>query len=188
MNSAALLLWGIWDSLYQRCTRLQYVDKGSNIFRIVLLRYRGEVLTTADNRHICPGDLILRLHIHNYRFAQLCKGVKDETRVVLLLRREILSSLPQLAQYVASLPQADQVKGIVGTTMLYKGVTRIGYSVSDVPMNWFFRYKKWYLRYLLLLVHPQGLKRFRQADVSQPLKRVYMSKEELFNRYLSSTS
>ncbi|MBO8165015.1 MAG: hypothetical protein H0Z34_15070 [Brevibacillus sp.] len=183
MNAGILSLWGVWDAIYQRCTRLQYVDKGKNIFRIVQLRYRGEVLTTADGQLIRPGDRIIKLHIHNYYLATRFQGITSDTRMGLLLRQYILISLPQLAAYVASLPQAEQIKGIVGTTMLAKGAEQLGFSVSEVPMTLFFRYKSWYLKLMLSLIHPDGFKRVR----NQPelvLKRVYMSKDELFRRYL----
>lgn len=186
MNAGILSLWGIWDSVYQSCTRLTYIEKGQNIFRVVCLRYRGEQLLIDSNSTIKHGDLILKIHIHNYLFANLCKGVKNETRMILLLRRHILHSLPQLAEYLASHPRVDEIKGIVGTTMLYKGVEPIGFSISDVPMTWFFRYKRWYLRLMLRIIHPDGMRRLETFDRNLPLKRVYMSKEDLFKRYLNS--
>ena len=164
MNTNLLMLWGYWDEIYQRCTRLTYIEKGNNIFRVVPLRYRGETLRTSDERTIHDGDLILKIHIHNYYFATLCRGVQDELRVALLLRRQ-------------------QIKGIVGTTMLHKGVAPLGFSISDVPMNWFFRYKRWYLRLMLRLVHPNGKRRVQTWKHDMPLKRVYMSKELLLARY-----
>ncbi|GEC89027.1 MULTISPECIES: YkoP family protein [Brevibacillus] len=183
MNTSLLMLWGYWDEIYQRCTRLTYIEKGKNIFRVVVLRYRGEPLVTTDNYIIHEGDLILKLHIHNYYFATLCKEVKDELRVALLLRRHILQSLPQLARFLNSMENKDQIKGIVGTTMLDKGVKPLGFSISDVPMSWFFRYKRWYLRLMLRFVHPNGKQRLQSWNHEMPLKRVYMSKELLLNRY-----
>jgi hypothetical protein len=184
MNTGILMLWGVWDTIYQRCTRLRYIDKGNNIFRIVLLRYRGEPLVTTDQRVICHGDLILKLHIHNYYFATLCKGVKDDLRVALLLRHHIMRSLPQLAAYLDGHEERERIKGVVGTTMLHKGVKPLGFSISDVPMTWFFRYKRWYLRLMVRLIHPDGKRRIERWDREMPLKRVYMSKEELLRRYL----
>lgn len=183
MNTSLLMLWGCWDEIYQRCTRLTYIEKGNNIFRVVTLRYRGEPLLTTDHRIICDGDLILKIHIHNYYFAKLCKGVKDELRLVLLLRRHILLSLPKLATFLDSMENKEQIKGIVGTTMLHKGVSPLGFSISDVPMNWFFKYKRWYLRLMLRIVHPDGRRRLRTWNHEMPLKRVYMSKEQLLQRY-----
>ncbi|QRG66095.1 YkoP family protein [Brevibacillus choshinensis] len=183
MNSSLLVLWGLWDDVYQRCTRLKYIEKGANIFRVVPLRYRGETLVTSDNQTIFNGDLIVKIHIHNYYFATLCKGVKDDLRVALLLRRQIMVSLPKLAAYLESMPERERIKGIVGTTMLHKGVQPLGFSISDVPMNWFFRYKRWYLRLLLRIVHPDGKKRVQTWNHEMPLKRVYMSKEALLKRY-----
>ncbi len=184
MNTGILRLWGAWDNIYQRCTRLRYIEKGNNIFRIVVLRYRGEPLITSDNRTIQKGDLVIKLHIHNYYFATLSKDIKDELRVVLLLRRHIQKSLPQLAAYLASMEEVDEIKGIVGTTMLHKGVEPLGFTISDVPMGPFFRVKRKYLRLLVYLMHPDGKERLQRWDQMMPLKRVYMSKEELFNRYL----
>jgi hypothetical protein len=178
------MLWGVWDTIYQRCTRLRYVDKDNNIFRVVLLRYRGEPLVTSDQRVIRDGDLILKLHIHNYYFAKQSQGVKDDLRLVLLLRHHIMRSLPQLAAYLDGHKDRDRIKGIVGTTMLHKGVKPLGFSISDVPMNWFFRYKRWYLRLMVRLIHPDGKRRIQRWDREMPLKRVYMSKEELLRRYL----
>jgi len=183
MNTSLLVLWGYWDWIYQHCTRLRYVDKGNNIFRIVLLRYRGEPLYTSDQRTIQKGDLILKIHIHNYYFANLCKGIKDDLRVALLLRRHIMLSLPKLAAYVEQLENKEQIKGIVGTTMLHKGVEPLGFSISDVPMNWFYRYKRWYLRLMMRIIHPEGKRRIKSPDMQMPLKRVYMSRETLLERY-----
>lgn len=184
MNTGLLILWGIWDNIYQRCTRLRYIEKGNNIFRIVRMRYRGEPLFTSDNRVIDTGDLILKLHIHNYYFATLCRGLRDDLRVALLLRQQILHSLPQLAAYLNRMEERDEIKGIVGTTMLNKGVEPLGFSISDVPMGLFFRYKRWYLKLMLRMIHPDGKGRMKTLNHEMPLKRVYMSKEELLRRYL----
>lgn len=186
MNTGLLMLWGYWDSIYQRCTRLRYVEKGNNIFRIVLLRYRGEPLITSDQRIINPGDLILKLHIHNYYYATLCKGIKNDLRLALLLRRHIMLSLPKLAAYLERLERREEIKGIVGTTMLHKGVEPLGFSISDVPMTWFFRYKRWYLRLMLRIIHPEGKRRVQSWKQEMPLKRVYMSKDQLLGRYGST--
>lgn len=183
MNSGLLMLWGYWDSIYQRCTRLRYVEKGNNIFRIVLLRYRGEPLFTSDQQTISPGDLIVKLHIHNYYFATLCKGIKDDLRLALLLRRHIMLSLPKLAACLERLERREEIKGIVGTTMLHKGVEPLGFSISDVPMTWFFRYKRWYLRLMMRIIHPEGKRRVQSRKQQMPLKRVYMSKDQLLSRY-----
>ena len=188
MNTSLLMLWGFWDEIYQRCTRLKYIEKGNNIFRIVPLRYRGESLVTSDGQSIHKGDLIVKIHIHNYYFATLCNGVKDELRVALLLRRHIMQSLPKLAAYLEGMNNREEIKGIVGTTMLHKGVQPLGFSISDVPMNALFRFKRWYLYLLIRLIHPDGKRRVQTRRQDIPLKRVYMSKEHLLNRYGSNSN
>jgi hypothetical protein len=188
MKTGLLVLWGIWDRLYVVCTRLRYIEEKKNVFRIVLLRYRGETLRTAGGGIIRKGDLIVKLHLHNYYLATLFHGLRNETRMVLILRQQILRSLPQLASYLKQLPYADQIKGIVGTTMLAKGVEHLGFSVSEVPLTWFFRYKRWYLKWMIRLIHPEGAKRVKDHDNQLKLSRVYMSTEELFQRYLQEST
>lgn len=184
MNHGILTAWQIWDYIYEHCTRLQYIDKKNNIFRIVILRYRGEPLYTGDNQVIQSGDPIVKLHIHNCRLA---KKFKDEThlaRLGLRLRREILDSLPMLAHYVYTNEACQNVKGIVGTTLLYRGAQGLGFHVSDVKENWFYRYKTAYLKLMMLIMHPDGKKRLHSNRQDFRLKRVYMSRDELINRYL----
>jgi len=183
MNLPILSLWGVWDTIYQRCTRLQYVEKGKNIFRFVLLRYRGEPLISKNATVISSGDLIIKLHIHNYFFATQCYGIKNDARVALILRKHIVSSLPDLARLVAEHPRAEEIKGIVGTTMIDKGVEYLGFSVSDVPCSLFFRCKRWYLLFMRKIIHPDGGK-LRRDEHDMRLKRVFMSKDELLDLYL----
>ncbi|MBO8170412.1 MAG: hypothetical protein H0Z33_00795 [Bacillaceae bacterium] len=184
MNNALIWAWEIWDQIYERCTRLEYIDRHNNIFRIVLLTYRGNPLTTGDGKIINHGDPIIKLHIHNCRLARKFSGVTSDVKLGLLLRKEILHSLPALACYVKQNPACQHVKGIVGTTMLYRGARGLGFSVADVPDTTFYRYKNWYLKLMMSLMHPEGRNRIKKNTQHLKLKRVYMSTDELLDRYL----
>ncbi len=180
LNVAMLTLWGIWDKIYHCCRRLHYIQREQNIFRYTILPYRGEKLETKNGYVIQKGDLVIRLHIHNYLLAKRSKGIHSDVQIGLALVREVKRSLPQLANVVKSHPKEREIKGIVGTTLLFKGSGQLGFSISPVPDIWYFRFKRWYLTLLKIVMHPSG----RKAPTSmEPLTRVYMAKKELLDRF-----
>lgn len=188
MREGLLLTWQIWDQIYQHCSRLQYVDKENAIFRVVLLRYHGNSLPTRDGTVISNGDTIIKLHIHNCRLVSQLEGATNPARLGLVLRREVLNSLPYLAEFVLEHPQYQDIKGIVGTTMLHRGVKTLGFDVMDVPETPFYVYKNWYLKLMMQLMHPDGRERIKGKEEQLKVKRVYISKEELIRRYLPNSA
>lgn len=180
LNVAMLTLWGIWDRIYHCCRRLNYIQQEQNIFRYTILPYNGEMLKTNNGYIIQKGDLVIRLHIHNYLLAKRSVGIHSDVQIGLTLVREVKRSLPQLASVVKSHPKKREIKGIVGTTLLFKGSGQLGFSMSPVPNVWYFRFKRWYLTLLKIVMHPSG----RKAPASmEALTRVFMSKEELLDRF-----
>lgn len=185
MNEALLTAWRIWDFIYYYCTRLVYVDKkNDNIFRVVVKKYWGEPLKAGDEVVIKPGDYYVKLHIHNCQLAMHLFGVKDEMGLGLRALKEIRKSLPALAQYVAELPHEQEIKGVVGTTILHRGARPLGFHVQDIALPLLRWYKTAFFKVILVLCHPEGLKRLRHKGDQLVAKRVFMSKTELLNRYL----
>ncbi|QOS99144.1 hypothetical protein JNUCC42_22730 [Brevibacterium sp. JNUCC-42] len=182
MNVAMLTLWGIWDKIYHCCSRLNYIQKEQNIFRYAIRTYRGETLQTDNGIVIQKGDVVIRLHIHNYLLAKRSMGIHSDVQIGLTLVREVRKSLPQLAKMLISHPKEREIKGIVGTTMLFKVSGQLGFSMSPVPDVWYFKFKRWYLTLLKIVMHPKGRKAPTSID---PLTRVFMSKEELLKRFYS---
>ncbi len=186
MQQLMIRLWNGWDMIYYRCTRLRYVDKGKNIFRVAVKHYRGEPLKTVDGYHLQPGDLYAQLHLHNVLLAKIIRQTTRQEFVwAVTLKKIILSSLPQLAEFIEQHPHSKQIRVILGTTFLHRGATKLGFEITDIP---FTRYKLWKslgIRIIFLFCHPRGLKEiFRRKQDFIP-KRVFISKEKL-KRYLGS--
>jgi len=184
VNAGLHRLWGIWDFIYQHVTRLEYVDKeNGNIFRVVFCKYRGPDLKTNDKKVIKNGDPIVKLHIYNWKLAKIISGTNNDTRIALKLLKTIRESLPELANYIERHPKGKKIKGLVGTTLLHRGVHKLGFDVEDVP-NWtWFKIKNQYLKVLLMLMHPDGKKRLQLKNQELVVKRVYISKENFVLRY-----
>jgi hypothetical protein len=184
MNVGLLTAWRFWDSIYYQFTRLQYVDKESgNIFRIVVLQYEGSPIQTSDGVEIRTGDMIARLHIHNCRLAHLLRGIDNENRMVMIVLREIKRSLPRLAQVIVYHPKFHEIKGLIGTTMLHRGARPMGFDVADMEAGMYQRFKTVFLKTMLTLFHPEGMKRLKRKPEHLVPKKVFISVDELLRRY-----
>jgi len=184
VNAGFLEVWRVWDFVYQHITRLEFVDReNGNIFRVVFCKYRGSDLITQDGVMIHNGDRIVKLHIYNWKLAYMLKDIHDETRLGLTTLRVVKKSLPTLAEYINEHPKGQHIKGIVGTTFLHRGVRKLGFNVYPVPNTPKFKWKRVYLKIMLSLIHPSGKERLKTRSEKLIIKRVYMSKNELMNRY-----
>ncbi len=183
MNTTLLNLWRIWDIVYYHSSRLQYIDKHKNLFRIVFLPYWGERLETSSGDIIKKNDLVLKLHIHNFRLAELIYSKRDVKALGIVLLREVRRSMPGLARYVASHPQSEQIVGVVGTSFLHRGVEHLGFTSSDPIDSSIYKIKRMYLKWMLQLMHPEGKKRVITANENLIIKRIFISRKELLEQY-----
>lgn len=184
MNISLLHLWRVWDTIYYHSTRLQYVEKNHNLFRIVLLPFWSEPLVTKHGSIINKNDLVLKLHIHNFRLAEMIYKKKDSKALGIMLLREVRNSMPGLARYVACHPYVDQITGVVGTTFLHRGVEHLGFSTTNPIESKIYKIKSIYLKWMLRLMHPDGKDRLYKQNDKLTIKRVFISKKELLDLYL----
>lgn len=188
MSSSGLLTaWRAWDQIYYHCTRLKYVDKENrNLFRVVVKRYRGEPLTTSDGVSLQKGDWYAKLHLHNCLFAQMIREQPpDGISLALFTVNSIRGSLPALARYVANHPRSREIQVLLGTTFLHRGAQRLGFDVADMVCSRnYLRLKSWFFKMILVNCHPDGWRRLQGQSNQLVPKRVYISKEKFFKRYL----
>ncbi len=182
MNAATLKIWEYIDDIYYNATRLQYVDKYNNIFRIAYLPFHGKKLITSDGYCLKKGDYFAKIHIHNVFLADKLKGVNNETKLALIILKEIRNSLPGLVQYLNVHPDLRNVKVLAGSTMLHRGAKQLGFDVTE--MEYYKQViKSNYLKIMLWLMHPDGRQRLKFNKEKLIAKYVYISKKKLFDLY-----
>ncbi|MBA4544081.1 MULTISPECIES: hypothetical protein [Thermoactinomyces] len=181
-------LWQLWDIIYFLFTRLNYVDKGKNIFRVSVKKYRGELIQTADGAILERGDWYVQLHLHNVLLARLLlQSSAREFGWAIMLRRLISSSLPALIRFINHHPQHNEIQVILGTTLLYRNANRLGFEVSDISnpkTRWI---KSLTAKCIFLLCHPNGLREMSGRKNDLIPKRVFISKKRL-NQFYGSGS
>lgn len=174
-----LLLWKLADPVYFTFTRLSRTE--NSVFRVRLTRYKGAPLVLSDGCEILKNDLLVKIHFHNVRIFKELSYVKNDLKKARLLYREVEQSLPSLASYLKSHKKADQIKGIVGITMINRGYVRLGFESGEITNR---LYRLWKLMiqvpiYYLAAPSPS----FKHLKKQNP-NYLFMSKETLFHDYL----
>lgn len=184
MKSRLMLsLWGLWDKLYFSFNRMEYVSKQDNILRVVRKVHKGKRLITRSGKWIDPGDEVLKIHLYNYRLAKDMLHYSSEMVYVFQLRHDLHSSLRGLCQYIKQLPNGDQIKAVVATSMLNRPAERFGFDVYDVPCTMKFRLKNTLYRLIYVLMHPEGARYVRLHGHRLASKQMVIAVEDLFKLY-----
>ncbi|MBS4196659.1 hypothetical protein KHA97_16535 [Bacillus sp. FJAT-49870] len=183
MKQYCLSAWNFIDPLYFQFTRLQYIKKtcGDNsIFRVRLTKYKGRNIVLSDGTTITKNDVLVKIHLHNAKLLQQMYKCDNEIRRALLIYKGVKESLPSLVNYMQSQEKADQIKGLIGITMLYKGCKKLGFEAHPIASPIYKNFKKVSLLPIYFLSSSRGIKK----EIPSPMY-LFMSKDALTSRYRS---
>ncbi len=177
-------VWSVLDKFYYLCSRLEYTDKHEqHIFRVRLLKYRGEDLTLSDGTIFTKGDLLLKIHLHNCVLMKEMQKLDHDVKRALYTRNRVLQSLPGLAAYLSNHPNKNQIKGIIGITLLTRGVKHLGFEVNEIKNPVYRNFKASYLVPMYFLCHAGSFfSTLRKKEVLRP-KYLVMSSDQLIKKY-----
>ncbi|MFB4162356.1 hypothetical protein ACE1TI_00680 [Alteribacillus sp. JSM 102045] len=181
MRNFFVYTWTVLDPFYFKLTRLTDLydssDRFNNIFRVRLTSYKGTDVTLSDGTKINKNDTLLKIHLHNIRLINEMNSLQSDIHKVLYLYKMVQQSLPGLAAYIQNLENNDQIKGIMGITLLNKGCARLGFESFDITNPFYKCFKLLPSLAISMLATPTAsLSSLRKK---QP-KYIFMSKEKLF--------
>ncbi|BFH14042.1 hypothetical protein WJ0W_003596 [Paenibacillus melissococcoides] len=179
-KSFALSIWSVIDPVYYACTRLKCIEhEDGSTFRVRLTSFRGGDVLLSDGTIIKRGDILLKIHLHNVMLLKNMLSIKSEIKKGKLLYRLIEKSLPDLAEYVRNHPKHDDIKGIIGITMLNRGGSGLGFETIQIRSVMY----KW-IKYVTMMP-------IYFVSANDPLRNLkkqtpaylFMSKNVLMNKY-----
>ncbi|WP_242281019.1 hypothetical protein [Bacillus cereus group sp. BfR-BA-01347] len=190
MKSYVLLVWNFIDPIYYKFTRLTYIHNEThkeNILRVRLTRYKGKHVILSDGTQINKNDILVKIHLHNVRLINEMKSVKNDIAKGRFIYQHVKKSLPSLGSYIQNHPKADEIKGIIGITMLNRGADRLGFEFVAIS-NPFYKWFKW-LAFLpiCLLFNNDSIVKMMKSNISSSPKYLFMSKESLLEIYTYKT-
>lgn len=176
--------WGIIDIFYYNLTRLQslakqYANK-QNILRVRTTTYKGYNVKLMDGTEINYNDKLIKIHLHNVRILKETKKFKSELKKAKWLYQAVERSLPEVALFIKEHKKCNEIKGIIGITMLDRVSDRLGFETKAIS-NVFYRRFKWLLQ--LPILYLSSSDRSLQSLLQQQPKYLFMSKETLFEKY-----
>jgi hypothetical protein len=184
MRGYVLSIWSLVDPIYYFFTRLTYLPceeiKG-NIFRIRLTKYKGRNIVFSDGTQINKNDTLVKIHLHNVRLLKELKDIKSELKKAKIIYHYVQKSLPGIEIHIRNCSHSQEIKGIIGITLLNKGCERLGFEVFDISHPIY----KWFKRFAFL---PIGILSSQKASIRQILTHqkpnyLVMSTNKLSNMY-----
>ena len=182
MKQHIINIWSIADPFYLKCTRLQcleHITGSYSIFRIRLTRYKGREVVLSDGTIIKRNDLLVKIHLHNVRIMKEMQRMEKAANV-LFLYKSVYSSMPTLAFYVLQHHHRDQIKGIIGITLIDKGFRRLGFESFSFSSSMYTWLKRISLYPIHLLSSPISSSKRKKTPTPRYL---FMSKDTLCNKY-----
>ena len=183
MKQCFIQIWSVFDKLYLICTRLEcleLISRQCSYLLVRLTRYKGREIVLSDGTLIKKNDLLVKIHLHNVRILKEMKCIDKEISKSLFLYKKVQESLPDLAIFIIHHKNNDQIKGIIGITMIDKGFTRLGFeSVSFSSFSYF-----WLKRIALYPIHFLSSTKHSSKKKQIPIPRyLFMSKDIICNKY-----
>jgi hypothetical protein len=181
VRTYALSLWELLDPIYYYLTRLKYLEeKRKCILRVRMTIYKGREVLLSDGTKIQKNDKLLKIHLHNVKLLKEMKEIKNDTRRALYVYNRVKESLPFLAMYISNHKDADELKGIVGITMLRKSSRRLGFETFVIKNKWYRNLK----RTTAIPIHLLSVNTtFRETLKHSTPEYLFMSKEQLIKKY-----
>ncbi|MDX8046160.1 hypothetical protein SH601_09170 [Gracilibacillus sp. S3-1-1] len=189
MKLYLLSFWSIIDPIYYVFTRLTYLDNGKetekNIFRVRLTRYKGRDYVLSDGTVVHKNDLFIKIHLHNAQLISHVKNIDSEIRRALIIHQMVEKSLPKLAEYLHDHAEFNEIKGIIGITMLNRGTRRLGFDTMEIENRYYKGFKSMALFPIYWLsVSSITVNSLKKHDPCY----LFMSKEKLLDKYYCYSS
>lgn len=148
------------------------------MMRVRITRYKGRKITLSDGTVINKNDMLLKIHLHNVNLLGQIQGFDTKIRRALMIYKKVQESLPLIVRYIQLHEYADEIKGLIGITMLSKGCKKLGFETFTIQ-NQYYKYLK---KVSQLPIYYLSSNRGLNKEKATPMY-LFMSKDSLFNKY-----
>ncbi len=174
-------LWLKWERIFRKLDQLETIDEENQFLYFKQRKYLGKTIQLNKDEQLQHGDQIIEIHLNNELLFEMTSQSKSEVQLAIQLIRSMNQLLPKLAQKIV--PQLKEVKALYGVTMIYRGTKQFGFTVIELPKGIFSWLTRFYLRLLLLVLHPDGSNRLKTKNERLQPKIIAMSSHDLIKKY-----
>ena len=178
----AYVLWEKWAWVFARLYGIERID-AANLLRLSKAKYKGPDIFAPDGRLLArKGDWVGEIHFDNPR---LVNSETNPQKMGIRLLRQVKMSLPVFARYVTENPKYQGIDVFLGLTLIHRGVRPLGFEVQDVPASRLNRRIAWMQKLIVRIYYPGAGALGSKLPRAEP-KLVWISRQQLFNRWLSA--
>jgi peptidoglycan/xylan/chitin deacetylase (PgdA/CDA1 family) len=179
-------VWMLWEKLFVKLFRVTPIDISNPLLKLRVREYLGnETLKLEDGEQFHKGDRIAELHFDNQLLFNLGVDSRSSVHLAIQIIRRTELLMPQILKLLETDPNYQDVKGLYGISLIHRGSKQLGFTVLDLPQGIFSRVTRYYLRFLIYIIHPQGKDRLKTKPELLVPKIIAISKKELMNRYIA---
>lgn len=172
----------VCDRIYRFLHSLETPASAVGSAASVEVRGSYRIVQLPQGMTIRRGDRVGVLHLNNDFVVTLHHHGLSPIAVGLEFRRQLVTSLHDLARLAGPGGRLSDVKAFSATTIFFhQGFKRLGFEAEDAAPAWP-RLVAAYQRALLASLHPAGPARLRGSTYRRAL-RLWISRETLLTRY-----
>ena len=172
--------WPFWERFTHALWHVRPVPTAPNhLLEARFTCYHGKPIDLPDGTHVQNGDPVLELHFSNRHLLAAATRVGSWE-----LLRMMAEDMAALARWSQQPDFPAQIQVIYSVTLLYRGASRLGFTIRERPKTLLARCDRIFMMGLLVLYHQQGLQRLLQGTTygTYP-QEVWMSRSKLVKRY-----
>jgi len=179
-----LAVWMRWEHLFERLFHIEPIDRSNPLLKLRIRKFRGSrPIVLPDGEVIRHGDLVAELHFDNELLLHIGSNSNSSVHLAIQIIRRAETLMPQMGQMIHRDPKYREVKGLYGISILHRGVKQLGFTVIGMPKSLFSFVTRYYLRWLMYVIHPLGRERLKLKPDEMVPKIIAMSRKELVSRY-----
>lgn len=184
MKKSLQSLWMMWENVFDFLTRFRSESVWRyGICKLVVRQHHGKSIACQDGHRILAGDWVGELHLDNRQVLRLTCAYSAD-RAALRTARMLHDAMKQISRELDSNPELIKVQALTGITLLHRGIIHgIGFEQHPIESKWQQRLCEMYLRFLLLVLHPEGKQRVQHSTEKLSPMMLVISKQSLKERY-----
>ncbi len=180
---ARRILITIWQVVEVIFTKMYHVLTINAIFRISPANWHHGI--REDKASGCviirDGAKVIDLHFQNETLITISSA--NDNRALVKMLRMVKTGLCDLARVLQFHPDYKDAEVIMAMTLMNRGIEMLGFHVEELEESKEKKRLQSYMRFLMGMYHPEGFKRLKEGSQTLSLKLVWMTKEELLERY-----
>lgn len=178
-------IWAFIDPIYIYLCNIKHLrneNKKHNIIRVRLTKYKGREVVLSCGQTIKKNDLLIKIHLYNTELLKEMFSIKNDVRKALLIHKHMEESMPSLATYIKQHEKYDDIKGIIGITMINRGYRKLGFESFSMKSRLYRWFKTLRLFPISLLFVTEPATSFKKKH---GINYLFMSKQKIMDQYLN---